>query len=288
MFFQLEWQETATGTSTTDTVLFRQGTASIVTPALLELPTLDIDNVPLGNLRVIWTHPLARNLVTCYVPGVMGGKDLAAFAGALDLNINVSTSSIFDTFGGPALQNTESGSILGPVSPVIPSSHPLRNFTQLTMFWDGCCLNSAQPLNHDNAISINYDNTGASPYIVFSLVTNAASPLELNVQWNTAGVLANGPNSPAPNNYFAPFNMAGSAVVGGNVLSYFNGLLFGTTAFGASAPTSTATTNISVNAYYTASCAFNTRVAAIWNRALSADEINWLSHHPFCFLKDGQ
>ena len=287
LFFQLEWQETTTGTSSTDNVLFRAGTSSIVTPVLNELPIPSIDSVPIGPLRVDWTHPLARGLVTCYVPGTMGGKDLAAMGGALDLHINTSTGSIIDTFGGPALFNSNSSVVECPYSAAIPSTHPTLNWTNGTLFWDGCLtVAGGLPGDYNNPFLINYNNLGTPPYVLLGFTTENMCPLSFATQWNTGATLTtSGAYSPGITNQFAPFNLAASALVGGNVLSYLNGVLFDTTAFGASAATSAATACMSINGSPPAySASFATRIAAFWNRVLSADEIAYLSVHPFCFL----
>ena len=39
--------------------------------------------VPMGRLQIDWKHPLALDLIGCWVPGVMGGIDVAGKAPTL-------------------------------------------------------------------------------------------------------------------------------------------------------------------------------------------------------------
>jgi hypothetical protein len=102
------------------------------------------------------------------------------------------------------------------------------------------------------------------------------------LQWNTGGSFTFGTGFTLSTGVFADY--AGTFAKGGNAILYINGIQQSSDAFGASAPTSTATSLIQINSDFNT----NTRnpgaignMIAMWNRALSAQEILWLHLDPY-------
>lgn len=240
-------------------------------------------HLPATVLQIDPSHPLAQGLISCYVPGVMGGIDLV---GGLDLTLANCYPDISQE--GPVLSTLTTG-FAGPSYPSVPLDHPWRSFTSLTMYWRGVPPPSGGGLAlfPSRVFALEYGGSDNSPYFVAGFyVSTQTDPAVFQTAWNTAGVFtvaAVGSGSVAFNRL--PFSVAASFVVNGNVVSYLNGVPYDTTAFGAGAPTYAVDSTLDLTGENNVGASgLASTIACAWNRALSTAEIAALDADPYCFL----
>jgi len=241
-----------------------------------------------GKPWINWTHPLTNGLIGCWVPGLSGPIDLTGQV--LDLSQNSSAGNILltTTPDGPALNSLKNaGAGNATYYGIAPSS--LKTWSNLTMFWRGLVGPSTDPPSSNSTIfGIAYDNALDAPYQVADIGMNAS--MQTFVDWNAGGTYMPGNSAtPVAINTGTMNSIAATFPVGGTVTQYVNGVsVYSGTSFG-SAPSTSATSIISIGSYFisggaTAATATAATLACVWNRILSANEIAFLDADPYCFL----
>ncbi len=239
---------------------------NIVAPGPFQIPT--------GQLSVDWNHSLANSLIGCWLPGSAGFDNL----GLVPLRLAV--PSTFDGFAptvhGVGLKNTSNSGGAGAVAP-----SRFKAWTGFTLFWYGMRIgapSSPAPF----LIGVSYDNAGGTPFVVAGVAYDGTS---ITAQWNTGGTFS----------FSQPAFSAGNQIlysaaivfrVNGTNAIFGNGASIGTVAFGASGPTSSATSTFAINGYPGTSRNINSIINAgyVWDRALSNDEVARLHRDPYGFL----
>jgi hypothetical protein len=231
---------------------------------------------PTGRARVDWRHPLANGLVACYLPGItMQGLNLAGLGGDLALVSTALAPAV--TRDGPAWASTTAANGLKAPAPAAFLANTV------SYYWRGV-LSSATP-DDTVLIGIQFADPETGPFHYASITTQQGA-LRLGTEWNSGGVHTVG----SPFTYTAGFNSIGATFTpGGNANLYSGGVLAIFNTFGASNPSSSATSAIVFQS--STATGGGTRVipatgniACIWNRALSADEMALLDGDPYCFL----
>lgn len=222
---------------------------------------------------------MARGLSACYVPGVMFGTDLVGFrAPTLSGTANVSSMTI----EGPGLRaNAVSSGLIFTVG----TSAVFSEFnapTETSLFLRGYQI-GAIPVADPNLFGTCFDAFNTSPFQIFNITVSGTA--NYAIQWNSGGSF----NSQTINavTTAAMVSLGATGKVGGNTVRYFNGVNKGSSAFGASAPTNSATSNFSIGAHPAdASRQMNMviNIAIAWNRQLTDAEMAWLHIDPYGFL----
>jgi hypothetical protein len=243
--------------------------------------------VPTGDLAIDWTNPLTNGLIGCYVPGVNYGIDVSCQAPTLTPDPSASAPGTM-TVGreGPGLLSNVAGNALQAVA-----TPTFKTWTEFSIYWRGYSLgDSGGGLGW--LIGMTSSNTATGPFTIVAIDQNGAGA-NWTLIWNTGGT---GPQS----NVFTAAYPTGSFSAGGTfrvsaatgtVLGYQNGALAtsSSVAFGAAAPTSTASAQILLNGWPITG--FNSRFAnaicyigCFWNRVLSAEEMARLDREPYSFI----
>jgi len=228
-----------------------------------------------GKPRIDWTHPLANGLISCFVPGVAAGIDLTSTVGDLTADTSVVLGVSQE---GPALVTTVSAGGLYKTGG-LPSS--ITGFNQLSLYYRGYPLGNQNTYTH--WFGILYSNTDSNPYHIASI--SSPGPTVVWLEWNSGGSYSH-----LNGGYVWPsgvVRLAGTFNVGGNASLYVNAVLQEAKAFGASQPTSSASSTLCVQSYppdtdrpSNAACF----LSLIYNRELSANEVAALDSDPYGFL----
>lgn len=238
--------------------------------------------VPTGKLKIDWTHPLASGLVGCWVPGVMGGIDLAGKTAPLSFV----ASSIGVAPEGPGVIGSSGGNLAMSG----PAGSPLYAWTSGFSFYIRGYQGVSDTNSNTNLFSITYNNAVDSPYFILSTQANSGQTGgTVNVNWNSGG------NGESIFNAFpqltagSSFSRGAALVVNGLAYAYNNGAYTtGNTFGGASLPSYGTLPQLSINGFnsnlYGRDTGSTVYILAFWSRALSADEMAWLDLEPYCFL----
>lgn len=240
-----------------------------------------------GRLLIDWSHPLTKNLVACYLPGV-GYGDLTGITGNLKggATNSIIKSGILD---GPVLgaaSNVTGIAATGPTATAgLEATHPLRTATQATLFWRGRKSNTFSA-GISYVFQVAYDDINGSPWAIFGVAPGSTTTIIAN--WNRGGTPVSSAGFTAPANNVS-WGIEATFVVNGNTVLYSDGVVQSTTAWGSAvAPNSSATTHIIIGGHLdgTASAleAVQTAIACAWDRALTADEVRYLDQNPYCFM----
>lgn len=231
--------------------------------------------VPNGALAIDWGHPLAQGLIGAFVPGVSLGIN---FAGTIDL----ARRGTPPTYSANFSSSTQEGSAYyaSLAGDGLAALAPASWLTQTQSFyWRGVCSSSTSI----GLLGVQYSDPEGAPYW-FQGLTHGGGVIR--GEWNSGGGYTAGSGVSEEPGVFRGYGVTFPGA-GGNVLLYKDGVQQTTTAFGASAPTSSATSTIILNS----STADNGRdisswcnVAYAWNRALSAAEMAWIDAEPYAFL----
>jgi len=231
--------------------------------------------LPVGPLKIDWSHPLTNGLMACYVPGVMGGINLVGNGG----NIIGGTTADFwsNSVEGPSARIVASDSqLLGPAPASWAASTEFSIYTRY--FVSGSTL-GANP----RMAAIEPNNTNGSPFCLVCILSLSSA---LSVAWNTGGSFTSvGFGTSWTANTVK--SLGATFKVNGSVITYDGGVSVGTGAsFGASAPTSTVPT-VLIGGLTTGGSNVvngNNFISCFWNRVLSADEMAAIDADPYCFL----
>ena len=230
--------------------------------------------VPTGQLTIDWSHPLANGLIACYVPGAMGGINIAN-PGVVTLSY-ASSSTIGMGPEGPGLSSlaANSGMVFASAAPSQFLGRP-----QMSLYYR-CFQKAADPANACHYIGINYTNAAIAPYVIFDINASTGVEWQAGAGTSTTGAFS----APGVGN----INSLGATyVINGNVFAYQYGKQFASGSAYTSNPTNGATPTINLNMLQWGTTRYPNTVAligCIWNRALSADEMAWLDAEPYCFL----
>ena len=240
-------------------------------------------SIPLGRLVIDQRHPLARGLVTCLVPGVMGGLDLLQNTSkindlTIDIKLRVSVGA-----EGPGYATSTSVSAAYGSSTVVGLNSPLllpTNTSALTLYWRGA---REATIVGSEIWGTTFDNVLTSPPYVAMLRLFGT---DMESRWNSNGTAFNSAaTTPIPATGI-PFSHCATFTVGGNVVTYKDGVSFSSDTFGAIAPTTSSApflylATVRGNDFGSGMVSF---IALAWNRALSADEITALDRDPYRLL----
>ena len=222
-----------------------------------------------GVPRIDWSNPLTDGLIGCYVPGVTGGYNLTGLGANLTPG---SAGNAFVTTKEGAAWTTASASG-GFSTASAPAAWKTGNATLYMRGYNSSTTNA-------NYIFGVFYGTGTNPYYVVSIGVPNASPNVLQAQWNTGGTYTTGSNSTKSPGTF--FSYGATFAVGGNVLSYLNGVQAASNSFGASAPNNTGTDTLSL--FTTQPIDLLINIALAWNYPLTAAQVAALDADPYQFL----
>jgi hypothetical protein len=239
-------------------------------------------SVPIGRLAIDWSHPLANGLLACYVPGAMGGINIAN-PGNGDIARDTAAAP-FNGVGveGAGLTTTVANSGMFAFAPV-----SFKGLGAYSLYYRAFVLGNSSA--SCSLLGMSYDNAGGSPYVLVEIGAagggTTAAPLSLG--WNVAGTLV------SDLAIIPAFTANTIASVGatftnnGNVVGYSGGVNRGAAAWGSGLPASALTSQIEFNTYGGAATRFSNTTAfigCIWSRALSDSEMAQLDADPYGFL----
>jgi hypothetical protein len=233
---------------------------------------------PPGVSRIDWSHPLAQGLIGAWVPGISGGVDISD----LGPNLTFDTSAVVTpTSDGPGLTSTAANSgMFGTATPAF------KSWTEFSIFWRGV-LYGVSGTGNCSLAGVSFATPEATPFVIATIIDNPSIAGSLALQWNSGGSFANTAASSVNLSTNAVQTAGATFKAGGNAQLYINGKADVSAAFGASGPTSGATSIVEVGEYHPqAARSMNgtSNVAFFWNRQLSADEMVLLDRDPYCFL----
>lgn len=232
--------------------------------------------VPTGQLAIDWTHPLSRGLIACVVPGSSWSE--------LTGNLSTFQSDGVAAADGASPEGPGVGSVLGSkvfstVSNANAGYAQFNNYSAISLYVRGYIFTVMN--NYCAYWGIEYNNPQSSPFNIAAIELDNAG--NNRVVWNSGGTQqTQGISAAAP----GKLSLGTSFAVNGNVLFYQNGASVGSTAFGASGPTSSTTSFVVMGGYtqpptggkqtLTLGCA--------WNRVLTAAEFAQLDAAPYDFI----
>ena len=227
--------------------------------------------VPTGKQQINWQSRLANGLMGAWLPGLMGGIDVSGQT--LDL-INQGGGIFQPSQEGMGIYSTTSTSGFYNTAPL-----NYKSWTQFSLYWRGYIVGS--PPSYANFLGVTYDNTGSSaPYTVAQLSMDGGGELCLagaDGAGFTSVVIASSISTPGL------FSLGGTIVVGGNCYGYKGGVQKVSGTNWINAPNYTTTSCICINCQIGQGRDPNgyCTMAAIWNRALSADEMAYIDAYPY-------
>ena len=233
--------------------------------------------VPMGRLQIDWKHPLALDLIGCWVPGVMGGIDVAGKAPTL---LPGSSQAYKMSPEGPGIYGA-ANSYLSAIATL-----PFKSWTKFTVYFRSYQVSS--PDTHGPGyFYLTYNNlSGAmgNPYAIAGL--GAKNATQWHVFWNTSAATL--VESSGTSIVAGLQSLGATFMVGGNVIAYSSGAAVQSTNFGVdSAPAYSTTSTISLGGDIEQPTYANNQICTIgcaWNRVLSAAEMAWLDQDPYGFL----
>jgi hypothetical protein len=228
--------------------------------------------VLLRQLRIDWTNSIANGLLGCWVPGVNGVFDVTRQTAPMGQGSAGAPLGVCAE--GPGLSSTalNQGYVL-----TAPTAYKALTTSggALSVFWRG--YQFASPTTFATIGAITYDNVGAPPYFLAAIGFDGSAPPLVRVFYDTGST---------QNNFTGPASAAGlvdysfTALVGGNIFGYVNGVQFGTGGYG-SVGAALSTSQIQ---WETGNSNSIGTIMAMWNRQLSATEILSLHLDPYQFL----
>lgn len=246
---------------------------------LLRLQQPSLANlVPSGPLTVDMNHRLAKGLIGAFVPGSVGGRNLV---GSEILIPDSGAKFGVNSEGRCHVSNAANGGLLAT------AGAPFKNWTNgFTLYWRGI-LHGARIGGNGSLISVDYDNAASDPFVVAGLYNegSVASP-QIALFWNSAGTFV-ATGTPLTLTAGQIGSVAGTFGIGGSSILYNNGLPVATDTFGASAPTSSATAQITIGTeagVQARSSNASTFVAYAWNRVLTQAELQQLEWNAYDLL----
>ena len=247
-------------------------------PALLRLRRGQLQKP--GIPRINWSHPLAWGLVTCYMPGAYGKTiyDLTGQSPHLAWQTNAARGLYVEGVG------LNSRAANGGAQATATAN--LKMTVGASLFWHGLVVSQDIVVNSCDLIGVDYDNANNAPYFGYGITTGVLSGTDIGLQWNSGGAAAFSSATLTPTNETL-YSIGGTFAIGGNAVLYADGAVLNSTAFGASAPSYTASSMLSIGAWSSEpTYAFQgiTGIACAWNRVLSAAEMLELHNDPYCFL----
>jgi len=233
--------------------------------------------VPVGPVEIDWTHPLARGLIACYVPGSRSFlSDITGIGPTLNL---VGASSLAPCSEGIGLASVAAGEMATAVV-----GYPYTSLTAASLYWRGQSVGSyIGGVNPSPFVALD-TTSGASPYGAFAI---ALFSNYFQLYWNvadTSNSIVNGVSF--TEGQTASF--AGTFQPGGNAISYVDGSEINSTPFGASPPSFSGSYSIDIGSPSgTTGRSLNaiTEIALIYSRVLSPFEVAQLSATPFAMLR---
>lgn len=244
---------------------------------LLRQPGVALRQLRRGPLVVNRAHPLARNMTSCWVPGVNGLLN-ATFGFPFSATYQ-SAASLGSHVDGPGLVSTGANSGLNAVVGTSPLYGGLSNQV-FSLSWRGYIVGT--PAASGTFISISYDSGGNPPFIVLGI--DVQSGPAFRVDGNSGGSFIQSTTGSAVT--VGLFNLVATLDTANASLAslYVNGSLNTTAAAVAGGPTSTATSTMVLGCSGSSYSNSVTFMATSWNRVLSLAEIQWLNLDPYCFL----
>jgi hypothetical protein len=244
-------------------------------------------SVPVGQVSIDWSHPLANGLIGCWLPGVSGGIDLTG--NCADLQPSSGSSKKYSVNQeGPTLDPGTAGTV-NMLTATAPPAY--KGQQAMSMYYRAEKLRAAD--TQAILLYISYDNVPNAPYNVFGLqsVFNNTSYSQIYV-----GININGTSQQSANVDFSAETQirVGATVtsVTGHALSlYKNGLLAdnSTNTLPTGTLNGTSTSQISINGWDTSATSGRASgtapyIACLWNRELSASEMAAIDADPYGFL----
>ncbi len=238
---------------------------------------------------ITFGHPLAANLVGCWLMNEGAGLQCGSLINGSDLLIFQAANTIWvpGTTLGPgihpssAVDGANNGLLLtGPSSPLKPTS-------ACSMFVRFATNGNGDLNNNPPVASMYYKNTSTSPFVAYGIHRKAGDVTALYVLDDVGGTPNNtfvaGLIASTGGPYTAGFTIGPTS---GKVTQYFAGRVVGTPA------TRTGSFSYDATAEFVCMYApFNAQITGIdldvvyvWNRELSATEHLWLATDPYDFI----
>lgn len=228
-------------------------------------------------------HPLAQNLVGCYPCNEGGGLVIHDIARSCHLTAKgTNTWAYRQPDAGFSVDAVNSGA-----AATAPPHLRSASLSRVSIFWYGVIISNGSLGNNPSLFGLSYNNVNTSPFNTATLARVSGDTTAVYCLWNS--------NAGVPRNFStAGILSTGVAVAllmvhdGGIPLVsfYANGVLKNSSAV-ANTTISDATAEILLNTHVTSATdnvGAHCLMAGIWDRALSAEEANWLAAEPYGFL----
>lgn len=241
-----------------------------------------------GSARVDWQHPCAHRLQGLWLP-----QGTATFRNLINPNDelgNGGSAAIVSgvTAWGPSAGETSANPISARAFANLAPSAALKPTNAVTLMWVGAITGDAGTSNR-RLCSMEYNNADASPYIAYGIYRDTTTT---GITFACDGGSAFGATAATPITN-GPVDQSAMAVLtydGATLAGYWNGAL-ATSAAKTGALAYSATSLFAVGSHTTGSVpgAGNAQcnMVAVWDRALSAEEIAELWADPFQLLLSG-
>jgi hypothetical protein len=223
-----------------------------------------------GIPRIDWTNPLTRGLVSCYLPG-QGFFDICGVGPRLTLT---STFSYGNSVEGLAFGSaTAAAGAVGSVPPALQAT------TRLTFYWRGVMASAT--LTNAEIMVLSYNNSWTAPFGI----TLRANTSNLFLGWNNNGSFSSITLATtwATN---VVTSVAFTLRTGGSAIGYKNGVSLGSSSAGTGPITYAASPKLCFNnnPAFSGNSNCYALMGLVWNRDLSAREIQALDRDPYQFL----
>jgi hypothetical protein len=230
--------------------------------------------------RIDWSHPLARGLIGCYLPGVLRGH---ALVGPKLANGGDGPGSFGVTAEGASLRSATLGSAKGLV---VTATSEFKDFTRgMSLFWRGTLRGNCD--NYCTLIGIQYADTDVSPYYTFAVSADGTGYDILRDFHNEGSGTVVGNSADVRGSYGKTISVALTGKIGTGVQFYVNAAPIGGMSSLSGSPSSTGSSKIVINQGIDAthrSANADCNVGYFWNRDLTALEVKQLHDDPYCFL----
>jgi hypothetical protein len=136
--------------------------------------------IPVGPVKIDWSHPLTNGLIAAYVPAISEGINLTGMGGNLSrINpVNIAAASA----EGPGIKTAIAGDGFKGLAP--PSFLGPAN----SYYWRGVYTSS---ISNVVLLGIQYSDPEGAPYL-FQSVNCSGTTTNLECLWNTGGGFVNG------------------------------------------------------------------------------------------------
>lgn len=245
---------------------------------------------PVGPVMADRRDPVVAGMLAAYLPNQWNGlRNLVGLGG--DQLVMQSAGGIAISGAGRSMASLTTAQ---GASVAIGASSPLSFTGSLSLMWYGMLIGDPIGTN-PGFIGVSFDNADSFPFISYEIERRGGTSAEALFSYNSTGGTNAGQLDWAaaiPASYGFPFSLILSAAASGTVKLYSNGvdqgvgtLNSGINFDGTQIYSSTSLLNLTCYpAVNTRAINGYTSLGAIWNRALTAQEVGLLAADPYRFL----